>query len=280
MSHEFAHQNVLGVVGVLVLVDQDVPESSSVVLGDLRVALQHRHRFADQVVEVQRVGRPQSALILAVDIRHDAGEVIPTGFQRADGLLGVDQLVLEVGDRGGQQTRRVPLDVDTHVAADHQQQPAGIVGVVDGEVGVQAGQQRRLVTQDAHAGGVEGRHPHIAGPRAHQLSHPLAHLGSRFVGEGDGQDLTGAHVAGGQQVGDPAGEHGGLPRAGPSDDQQRGPLVQHRLALLGIEPVEQFGGARRGPEVGGLRSHDAPNTTADRRHAFAQARHRMAHSEL
>ncbi len=127
-------------VGVLVLVDQDVAEPTPVVLGDLRVGLQHRHGLADEVVEVQRVGRPQPPLILLVDLGGDPGQIVSAGFERGDRLLRPDELVLEVRNGVGQQPRRVPLDVDTHIAADHQQQPAGVVGVVDGEVGVAPGQ--------------------------------------------------------------------------------------------------------------------------------------------
>ena len=45
-ADQLADQHVLGVVGVLVLVDQHVPEAAPVVLGDGRVALQQRRRSA------------------------------------------------------------------------------------------------------------------------------------------------------------------------------------------------------------------------------------------
>ena len=159
-----------------------------------------------------------------------------------DRLFRIDQLVLQVRDGVGQQPRRIPLGVQAHVLGDHHQQAAGVVGVVDREVGVQAGQQRGLVAQDPHAHGVERGHPHRPGARADQADDPLAHLGGGLVGERDGQDLAGADVAGGEQVGDPAGEHGGLARPGAGDDQQRRTLVQHRLALLRVEPVKQLVG--------------------------------------
>ena len=171
------------------------------------------------------------------------------------GLLGPDQLVLEVRDAVGQQPRRVPLGVQAHVLADHQQQPPRVVGVVDREVGVQPRQQRRLVAQDAHAGGVERRHPHRAGARADQLHHPLAHLRRGLVGERDGQHLPDADVAGGQQVGDPPGQHGRLARPRAGDDEQRRALMQHRLALLGVEPFEKLVGRR----VGYVHTHVCPN---------------------
>ena len=242
-------------VGVLVLVDQDVPEPPPVVLGDLRKGLQHSDCLADEVVEVQRVGRAQPALVLAEDLGDDAGQLL-LGLRRLGrGLLGADQLVLEVRDPVGQQPRRVPLGVQAHVLADHQQQPARVVGVVDREVGVQPRQQRRLVAQDAHAGRVERRHPHRPGPRADQLHHPLAHLGGRLVGERDGQHLPDADVAGGQQVGDPPGQHGRLARPRAGDDEQRRALMQHRLALLGVEPFEKLVGRR----VGYVHTHVCPN---------------------
>jgi hypothetical protein len=70
------------------------------------------------------------------------------------------------------------------------------------------------------------------------VDHALAHLGGGLVREGDGQHLADADLAGGQQVGDAPGQHGGLARPRTGDDQQRRALVQDRLALLRVEPVQ------------------------------------------
>ena len=75
-------------VGVLVLVDQDVPEPAAVMLGDSRERLQHRDGLADQVVEVQRVGRPQPALVVAVDGGDDAAQLVGVVGQFGDRLCG------------------------------------------------------------------------------------------------------------------------------------------------------------------------------------------------
>ena len=185
----------------------------------------------------------------------------------------IDQFVLQVGDRVGQQPRREPLDVQPHVAADHLQQTPRIVGVIDGEVRVEAVDQRRLVAQDAHAGRVKRRHPHRAGPVADQAHHAFAHLGGGLVGEGDGQNLADPDAAGRDQVGDAPRQHRRLARAGARHDQQRRALMHHRLALLRVEAVEQlvrFGLAR---VTGRVHSHVGPNLPppADgsaSRHAF------------
>jgi len=52
----------LRVVGVLVFVDQHVPEPAPVVLGDGWKGLQQIDGRHDQVVEVERVGLPQPLL--------------------------------------------------------------------------------------------------------------------------------------------------------------------------------------------------------------------------
>ncbi len=181
-------------------------------------------------------------------------------------LLRADQLVLQVGDAVGQQPRRVPLGVQPHVLADHQQQPSRVVGVVDREVGVQPGQQRGLVAQDPHAGRVERRHPHRPGPRADQRDHAFAHLGGGLVGERDGQHLPDPDVAGGQQVGDPAGQHRRLARPGAGDDEQRRALVQHRLALLRVEPVEEVVARSAGSKSVTCTLIVVPNLPLRRRH--------------
>jgi hypothetical protein len=84
-----------------------------------------------------------------------------------------------------------------------------------------------------------------------------------------------ANVAGGQQVGDPPGEHGRLARPRAGDDEQRRALMEHRVALLGVEPCEKLVGRR----VGYVHTHVCPNlpllhdsTAASRADTFALAR--------
>ena len=88
---------VLGVVGVLVLVDEHVSEALGVALADLVEQLEHVDRADQQVVEVHRVHPVELALVLAVHVRDGLLE------ERPDHLpvgLGVAQLILGVGDLG------------------------------------------------------------------------------------------------------------------------------------------------------------------------------------
>ena len=66
-----------------------------------------------------------------------------------------------------------------------------------------------------------------------------------------------ADVAGGQQVGDAPGQHRRLAGPGAGDDQQRRALVQHGLALLRVEAVEE--GFCVGVQIGHVQTHVRPN---------------------
>ena len=245
-------------VGVLVLIDQYVPELAPVGGGDLRKRLQQVDRDHDQVVEVHRARGDQPALVLAVRLGQ---RLLPvTGGPRGQRLV-VDQLVLETGHLVGHRLRRVVLGVQVKLAADQRHQPLRVGLVVNGERG-RVAEPGRLAAQDAHARGVEGEQPHGPGPRPGQGRRPAGHLAGRLVGERDGQDLAGRDAALGQQVGDPVGEHPGLARARPGHDEQRAALVHDGSALLRVQPVQEGVNGRRGhlPSVGA--ATDAGHRTA------------------
>ena len=237
MADQLTHELVLRGVGVLVLVDHDVPETPVVVLGDVGEGLKDVDRRHDQVVEVQRIGLTQTPLVHPVGLGHHALVMAGLAEPGRVGLL-VDQLVLEVGHLRGEGPRPIALGVQVEVAQDHRHEALAVGGVIDREGRLQP-DVGGLATQDAHTGRVECRDPHGLAAGADQRGNPIAHLAGGLVGEGDREDLTGPDIARRQQVGDPVRQHAGLARARPGDDQQRRPLVDDRGPLLGVEPLEQ-----------------------------------------
>ncbi len=224
-------------VGVLVLVDQHVPEPALVERRHLGEGPEQVHRLADQVVEVHRVGAAQARRVAAEDLEeHDLFGVIGVDVARI--RLDVGELVLELGDLGAHVAGGEAEGVGIHLLDDPLDERAAVGGVVDGEA-LRHAHHLGLTTQDAHARGVERRDPHSLGGTADELVDPLAHLGRRLVGEGDGEDLARPRLPALQQPGDAAGEHARLARSGARDDQQGRPAVQHRLALARVEPLEQ-----------------------------------------
>ena len=68
---EQLQQPVLGVVGVLVLVDEDVAEGAAPALADLLEELEHVDRADQEVVEVHRVGLEHPLLVEREDLGDD-----------------------------------------------------------------------------------------------------------------------------------------------------------------------------------------------------------------
>ena len=237
---EFTHEHVLRVVRVLVLVDEDVAEAAPVVLGHLRERLQDRHRRHDDVVEVERVRGREALLVKPVGVG-DLAFLIGLGATR--GLLGVDELVLEVAHLEAEGLGRVTLRVEVEIAGDHRHEALAVGGVVDGERRLEA-HVLGLAAQDAHARRVERAHPHRVRGAPDELLDAFTHLGRSLVREGDGEDLPGLGSSFGHEVGDAVGEHPRLARTGTGHDEQRRTEVLDGLRLLRVHALEQARGVR------------------------------------
>ncbi len=236
---------VLGVVGVLVLVDQHVTEAVRVPVPDLGEQLQHVDGADQQVVEVHRVGAMQLTLVGAI---HVGDGLLEVGADQLGVGVRVAQLVLGVGDLRADRGGREPLGVDPKVIDAALDQPPRVGRVVDRELS-RVAEPRRLGAQHPRAGGVERHHPHRADAPADQQLGTVAHLAGGLVRERDRQDLVRLRRVGPDQVGDPVRQHPGLARARARDDQQRPLSVGHGLALGLVEPLQQD------VEVSGQLSH-------------------------
>ena len=96
-ADQLAHQLVLGVVGVLVLVHEDVAELTAVVVGDFRELLEQEDGAANQVVKVEGVGGAQTLRVDSVDLRD--GLLVRVIVRHAGCVrFGADQLILQRGD--------------------------------------------------------------------------------------------------------------------------------------------------------------------------------------
>ena len=110
---EQLQQPVLGVVGVLVLVDQDVAEGAAPALAHLLEQLQGVDRADQEVVEVHRVGLQHPLL---VEREAFGDHLLEDAALRFRVHVGVDQLVLGAGDLVLDRPRRVAFRVDAELA--------------------------------------------------------------------------------------------------------------------------------------------------------------------
>ena len=98
---QLAYDGVLGQVGVLVLVHQDVVEVGTVFLEHVRMVAEQQEGVEQQVIEVHGSRLAATVPILLVDIAHggDAGGLVGfVGFAAVGIRGGCHQVVLGVGD--------------------------------------------------------------------------------------------------------------------------------------------------------------------------------------
>ena len=152
------HQLVLGAVGVLVLVDEQVAVAALVALADFAGDLEQAHGFEQQVVEVEGVVLAQLGLVALVDV----GDALAVGVLGAEViLLRIDHVVLGPGDAAEDGARGELLGVEPHAAHDLLDDGLLVVLVVDGEgagepLAIAHLQSLDVAAQDAHAERVEG----------------------------------------------------------------------------------------------------------------------------
>ena len=186
-----AHEHILRVVGILILVHVDIAELALIRLQHRRMRGKQLQRLDDQVVKVERVGALELLLVSRIHVLHHLAAVVPVGL--GEPLLRSQQLVLRVGDLALDLARRKELLIDIQALEDFLERAHLVVVVVDRER-ARIAQLLDVPAEDFGAAGVERGHPHVRGGRADQLLDALAHLRGSLIGEGDGHDRPGRYA--------------------------------------------------------------------------------------
>ena len=234
--------DVLREVGVLVLVHENVAELVLVLREYLREVAHQDIRVQQQVVEVHRAVLAAFARVQFVNVEELRNPLLAVfGLQRTVRLVGLrrDQVVFRLRDSGCDDVRLVGLVREVQLLDRELHEVFRVGRIVDRE-------RRRVAqlvgfgAQDAGENRVEGAHPQAAAHTArNERRDAFAHLLGGLVRKREREDGVRLHALR-EHVGDPAGEHARLARAGPGDDQ-RGPLVIHRsVALGGVEVLDVF----------------------------------------
>ena len=267
---ERGHELGLGAVGVLELVDEDVPEAPR----DRRPG---RRRGADEtegerhlVAEVDAAVGGHERLVRGVrtgQLRLPSGRFVGgsrglesdgihagrLGHTRSLGRHAVrmgeevgrrDVLVLAAaeqrGERGQEAGRvaqrpvRVQLELEQVLAQEDDDLRARQHPQVRGQAELQ-----RVLADDPVAEGVEGRDGGVRVAVRDQLVHPDRHLLGRLVRERQGQDLRGPRAPRGDEPGDPAGDDLGLAGPGARHHEERTLAVGHGAELVRVETPQQ-----------------------------------------
>ena len=238
--YELLHDGMLGVVGVLILVNQHKLKLALIDLEHLGVVAEEEVGVVKQVIEIHGVALFATGHVALVDVAHQ-GDVLllvgQDGFAAGGIGLGRHQAVFGGRDAPLHHPRLIDLLVEAQVLEDGAHQAFAVGGVIDGEVGGEP-QVGRLGVQDAEEDAVKGAHPEA---RGHLLPHPaghaLLHLAGGLVGKGQRQDVPRLHALI-QQVSHLVGQHTRLSRARPGYHQRGAVQILHRPPLALIQIVQ------------------------------------------
>ena len=227
-------EKVLRPVGILVLVDQDVREPFLVLCQDLRNFPENLYRQHEQIVEIYCIVPLQGRLVLPIYPGDLLLVIVPRTLREGSRIdhpafLGTDA-------RPNLPWWELPLR-DLLIPEHLPHQRKLVVGIVDGEIGVEAC-RRGLPPQNARAQGVKGSEPHAPGVSVQQFLDAAVHLPRCFVGERHGHDCARAHAADLDQVRKSVGQHARFSGPGPRQDENRAIHHAHRFFLLFVQPLQ------------------------------------------
>ena len=165
-------------------------------------------------------------------------------------MRGIEPAVFPPVDAPGERAGGPLLVVDIGRLQDLLDEADLIVGVEDGEIGLEI-DKFGVDAQYLGADRVKRAHPRHALDEAGEAPDPLAHFARRLVGEGHREDFVRPGAPRGDEMGDAGGQHARLADASARQHQHR--PVQ-RLDRLALRRVERFKVARRAARAGALRN--------------------------
>ena len=188
--------DVLGIVGILILIDQDVFELLLVAGRHVGTVSQQDIGLQQQVVEIHRPVPLAAGAIDVVDVA-ELGNLHPPVFGCGTRIGQVSarrhQAVLGVGDARGEHRRLILGIVQVQLLDDGFQKVLAIRRLVNRKT-LREADPFGVVAQNARENRVEGSHADIAVASVRQhLGDTFAHLLGGLVGEGEGEDIVRSH---------------------------------------------------------------------------------------
>ena len=204
---------VLKLVGILKLIDEDMPKALLVMPAQRFVALQQLVTAQQQLREIDHAFALALRLVGFVKFDALSRPVVP-GF---DGGRAQALLLLRI-DEVAEFARRVFFVIDVERFQQALDGRLLVAGIKDLEQLRQAG-IAMVGAQQPVAQTMEGADPHAFDIDRQHGGQPRQHFLGRLVGESHGQDAAGGDLAGGNQPGDAGGQHPGLARTRAGEDQ-------------------------------------------------------------
>ena len=188
-------------------------------LQNIGMGLEDAQHFQKQVAKVGGVHNFQARLVFRIKLAANAiGKTVGfTGRHLFRHKAAVFPAVNEMGELAGGPA----FFINVMGSEELLEQPDLVIRIEDGKAGFQPC-QFRMIAQDLDADGMEGAKPgHALHHFADEVADALLHFARRLVGEGHRQHLAGPGLVGGQDMGQPCGEHAGFSGARTGKHEQR-----------------------------------------------------------
>ena len=237
-SGQFLEYQILGVIGILVLVHHYEIEAGCYLGAGLLVVAEEDVHIHQDIVEVHDSIGLELLLIELIDLPEERLLAVQVGLlDFGVGAVGIyrKKPVLREGDAGKDLAGLIDLFVKIQLL------DAGL----DCALGIRPVIYRKsagityaggIVAKETDEYGVEGPHNHTAGSlAADQQRNPLFHLFCCLLGKSQRQDPRRVH-AHCQDISNPAGKYFGFTRARTRHDQHRAVHTFYRFTLPGIQP--------------------------------------------
>ena len=181
---------VLGVVGILILINQNVFERCTVTFQHIRMVTEKYERIEQQVIKIHCVTLAAALLIALVNLAHH-GYALKLVMLVDIGILNISrcryQTVLGIADTVLDHAGLIGLVIQLHILDNGFYQVLAVLLVIDGKVGCIT-DKRSLRPQNPAENAVESTHPEITGTvLSHSRRYALFHLSCRLVGKGERQ---------------------------------------------------------------------------------------------
>ena len=182
---EFDEQ-ILCVVGILVLVHHNIAELVLEVFQNIRAILQEADGIGDEIVKIHRIRFRKPLLIELVRLTNQRKTVVAPGS--SDKLIRRYQIILGTGNFAQNCLMREHLVLNLQNPLTILHQTLRIVRIINGKMtGITEAIPK--LTEETGAGGMEGRSPDFAPLLPKHGRQTVLEFACRFICEGDGKNL-------------------------------------------------------------------------------------------
>ena len=217
LGRENLRQQILRMVGVLILVDHNIIKFILILVAYLFVLLEQTQRQQQQVIEIDSVISLQLLLISSINFCYLLLMKFACGLRKFQWRL---QRVLRIADIVKNRRILKALVVKVHLLEHLLDDILRIRRIINSKIVAVCAQLVDIITQHTRTEGVEGKQPHALRSCSGNAVHTLAHFSGGLIRKGNRQNAVRTHALL-QKMRNTAGQHLRLAAACTCQNQHR-----------------------------------------------------------